>query len=201
MGLLSVTIGFHEFSQHVHVVPCHSVATMRNIISAALFALNSVVIPWTKGLLAAKTGWKPNKNTAQGSALGNSELSILRSERAKGRNERVFRWFLLRLQRASLFIHPYPRRCLGLYSFWGFAPSLLKCNLSNYLQLRPAFDRNHICRNTRYFLCSLGVLSDTTEFHAFSRHVRIGSCYSVATIKIFVRCIVTGCEVETRIFL
>ena len=28
---------------------------------------------------------------------------------------------------------------------WGFAPSLLKCNLPNYLQLRPAFARNICC--------------------------------------------------------
>ena len=66
--------------------------------------------------------------------------------------------------------------------------------------LRPAIARNYGCCNIRYFLCSLGVLCDTTEFHAFSRHIRVSSCYSVATIKIFVRCIVTGCEVATRIF-
>ena len=69
--------------------------------------------------------------------------------------------FLLRLQRASLLLHPYPRRCLGLYSCWGFAPSsrltlvaaqylgrcscygftsqLFKCKLPNYLQVCPAF--------------------------------------------------------------
>ena len=108
---------------------------------------------------------------------------------------------------------PYCLYC-GYYTllwavcFWGFSPSLVvtlaaaHCTgLYSNCWLRPSFDRNHICRNTHNFLCSLGVLSDTTEFHVLSRHVRIGSCYSVATIKIFVRCIVTGCEVETRIFL
>ena len=108
---------------------------------------------------------------------------------------------------------PYCLYC-GYYTlpwavcFWGFAPSLLitlaaaHCvGLFSISGLRPIIARNYDCCNIRYFLCSLGVLSDTTEFHAFSRHVRIGSCYSVATIKIFVRCIVTGCEVETRIFL
>ena len=59
----------------------------KNIISAALLAWNSVVLSWTKGLPAAKTGWKPNRKLAQGSALGNSEQSNLRSERAKGKNE------------------------------------------------------------------------------------------------------------------
>lgn len=54
-------------------------------------------------------------------------------------------FFLLRLQRASLFLHPYPERCSGLYSCWGFAPSLLKYKLPNYLQLRPAFARNICC--------------------------------------------------------
>ena len=39
----------------------------------------------TKRLYAAKTGWKPNKNTAQGSALGKDIPTNLRSERAKGR--------------------------------------------------------------------------------------------------------------------
>ncbi len=34
--------------------------------------------------LRAKTGWKPNKNTAQGDALGRNGIAILRSERAKG---------------------------------------------------------------------------------------------------------------------
>ena len=58
-------------------------------------------LPWTKCLYAAKTGWKPNRKLAQGSALGNIESGNLRSERAKGRNERVFYWLLLRLQRAG----------------------------------------------------------------------------------------------------
>ena len=38
-----------------------------------------------KGLYAAKTGWKPNKKLAQGSALGKEIPTNLRSERAKGR--------------------------------------------------------------------------------------------------------------------
>ena len=128
----------------------------------------------------------------------------------------------------SLLVTMAAAHSAGLFCFWGFAPSLLVtmvalhsaglfscsgfapyCLYYDYYTLHwavcfwgfaPSFDRNHICRNTRNFLSSLGVLSDTTEFHAFSRHVRIGSCYSVATIKIFVRCIVTGCEVATRIF-
>ena len=33
--------------------------------------------------LRAKTGWKPNGNTAQGNALGKNWVAILRSERAK----------------------------------------------------------------------------------------------------------------------
>ncbi|WP_232504172.1 hypothetical protein, partial [Hoylesella timonensis] len=49
--------------------------------------------------------------------------------------------------------------------------------------LRPIIARNHICCNIRYFLWSLGVLSDTTEFHAFSRHVRVVPCHSVATMR------------------
>ena len=74
-------------------------------------------------MLRAKTGWKPNRRITvvtyacwcceqrraespiriqpRGSALGNIEWTNLRSERAKGRNERTFRWLLLRLQRAN----------------------------------------------------------------------------------------------------
>ena len=44
-------------------------------------------------------------------------------------------WLLLRLQRASLFIHLYPERCSGLYSCWGFAPSLLVTSSAQYLEL------------------------------------------------------------------
>ena len=47
-------------------------------------------------------------------------------------------FFLLRLQRASLFIHLYPERCSGLYSYWGFAPSLLKCNLPIICRFAPS---------------------------------------------------------------
>ena len=53
-----------------------------------------------------------------------------------------------------------------------------------FLGLRPVIARNRGSCNARYFLCSLGVLSATIEFHAFSRHVRVGPCPSVATIKI-----------------
>ena len=51
------------------------------------------------------------------------------------------------------------------------------------LGLRPVIARNRGSCNARYFLCSLGVLSATIEFHAFSRHVRVVPCPSVATIK------------------
>ena len=44
-------------------------------------------------------------------------------------------FFLLRLQRASLFLHPYPRRCLGLYSCWGFALPLLVTSTAQCLGL------------------------------------------------------------------
>ena len=54
-------------------------------------------------------------------------------------------FFLLRLQRASLFIHLYPERCSGLYSYWGFAPSFSNVISQNYLQLRPVFARNIYC--------------------------------------------------------
>jgi len=47
------------------------------------------------------TGRSPKGITAQGSALGKDIPTNLRSERAKGRNERAFRWLLLRLQRAN----------------------------------------------------------------------------------------------------
>ena len=53
--------------------------------------------------------------------------------------------FLLRLQRASLFLHPYPERCSGLYSYWGFAPSLLKCKLPKIFVTLPVFARNICC--------------------------------------------------------
>ena len=120
----------------------------------------------------SKDGLKAQKEYSPEQRSGYSWPSILRSERAKGRRKRAdskqFCWcmgmdsfFLLRLQRASLFLHPYPRRCLGLYSCWGFAPSsrltlvaaqylgrcscygftsqLFKCKLPNYLQVCPAF--------------------------------------------------------------
>ena len=99
-------------------------------------------------------------------------------------------FFLLRLQRASLFIHPYPERCSGLYSYWGFAPSLrltlvaaqylgrcscygftsqlFKCNLPNYLQLRPVLARN-ICCTLCYTSC-LGLRSAI---------VRKPNCYTI----------------------
>ena len=51
------------------------------------------------------------------------------------------------------------------------------------LGLRPVLACNRGCCNARYFLCLLGVLSATIEFHAFSRHVRVVPCPSVATIK------------------
>ena len=49
---------------------------------------------------SAKTGWKPNKYTAQSNTLGSSEQSNLRAVSAKGASEVCFS-FLLRLQRAK----------------------------------------------------------------------------------------------------
>ncbi|WP_279113331.1 hypothetical protein [Hoylesella timonensis] len=67
-----------------------------------------------------------------------------------------------------------------------------------FLGLRPVLARNQGCCNARYFLCSLGVLSATIEFCEISRHVRVGPCYSVATIRNIFRCIVTGVYVVTE---
>ena len=66
-------------------------------------------------------------------------------------------FFLLRLQRASLFIHLYPERCSGLYSYWGFAPSLLKCNLPNYLQVCPVLAHYRRCCTMFWTMCLLGL--------------------------------------------
>ena len=106
----------------------------------------SVVLPWTKCLRAAKTGWKPNRKLAQGSALDNSEQSNLRSERAKGRNEyftgsccaySALDSRYTCTQGVTLGCIPFgasPRPCslhqllchaLGLSFCWNFAPSLL----------------------------------------------------------------------------
>ena len=57
-------------------------------------------------------------------------------EQKEGVREDTY-WFLLRLQRASLFLHPYPERCSGLYSYWGFAPSLLKYKLPKIFAALP----------------------------------------------------------------
>ena len=57
--------------------------------------------------------------------------------------------------------------------------------------LRPVLACNHSCCNARYFLCSLGILSTTIDFSEISRHVRVLLCYSVATMKIFFRCMMS----------
>ena len=106
----------------------------------------------------------------------------------------------------------YPGCYPGLYSFWGFAPSLpvtsaamlwdyhfleisprlyslhqllLQCfGFIILLKLRPVFAHNHGCYcNTRYFLYSWDVLFAATGFRELSRHVRVVPCPSVAMIK------------------
>ena len=111
-----------------------------------------------------------------------------------------------------LLLRPVPAYNIGCWTFrwiiflFGLRPLLLVLWLLHIalgcvlLGLRPVFDRNHIWRNTHNFLWSLGVLSDTTEFHALSRHSVSVRAIPLLRWKIFVRCVVTGCEVKTRIF-
>ena len=101
----------------------------------------------------------------------------------------------------------YPGCYPGLYSLWGFAPPLTvtmaaahSAGLFSCSGFAPSLLVTSAAMQYTIFFLFMGLLSVTTEFHAFSRHIRVSSCYSVATIKIFVRCIVTGCEVATRIF-
>jgi len=60
-------------------------------------------------------------------------------------------FFLLRLQRASLFIHLYPERCSGLYSYWGFAPSLLETSAAQCFDYALLPIRCVICMRIAYY--------------------------------------------------
>ncbi len=48
----------HGFSRHVRVVPCPSVATMRNITSVASFGLKFCCFTLNKGFARCKDGLK-----------------------------------------------------------------------------------------------------------------------------------------------
>jgi len=117
---------------------CYTILWRRYYLQSCLLHFNKY------GLLHfSKNGLKAQKELSPEQRSGYSWTSILRSERAKGRRKcavcKQFCWcmgmvsfFLLRLQRASLFIHPYPERCSGLYSCWGFAPSSLETSAAQY---------------------------------------------------------------------
>ena len=79
-------------------------------------------------MLRAETGRSPKRNTAQGNTLGQRQLTNWRAVSAKGASAMLVLSFLLLFQSANYFIHCYPGRCPGLYSFWAFSPSLLRAN-------------------------------------------------------------------------
>ena len=134
-----------------HYRRCCTMPCRRNYLQSCSLHFNKYEL-----LHFSKDGLKAQKEYSPEQRSGYSWPSILRSERAKGRRKRAdskqFCWymgmcsfFLLGLQRASLFIHLYPERCSGLYSCWGSAPSLLKYKYPYYLQLRPVLARNIYC--------------------------------------------------------
>ena len=128
----------------------------------------------TKRLYAAKTGWKPNKNTAQGSALGKDiQLTCALKEQKEG-------------ERTSISLSPVALTARQLVNEltprvlpWAVFPLGLRpvlaynigcCTLRWVISLsglRPVFACNIGCCNARYFLCWLGVLFAISEFGVF----------------------------------
>ena len=147
-------------------------------------------------MLRAKAGWKPNKNTAQGSALGKDiQLTCALKEQKEGErtsislspvaltvrqlvNEltpRVLPWAVFPLGLRPVLAYNIGCRtlCWGI-SLSGLRPVLAYnigcrtlCWGISLSGLRPVLARNHGCCNARYFLCWLGVLFAISEFGVF----------------------------------